>query len=129
MTTAALAAPRPVTRRLAYAALLVATLAATIAEVAAHGAWGAALAGGLGPDLALFLGVGAGLVPGQLHPRAVPLYNLVHRFWLPVALLVAAAAGLLGVAWLVGGLAWCAHIALDRTVGYGLRTREGFQRD
>jgi Domain of unknown function (DUF4260) len=27
-----------------------------------------------------------------------------------------------------GGLAWLAHVALDRALGYGLRGRDGFQR-
>ena len=31
-------------------------------------------------------------------------------------------------AWLAGGLAWAAHIAIDRSLGFGLRTKEGFQR-
>ena len=26
------------------------------------------------------------------------------------------------------GLAWSAHIAFDRSLGFGLRTRDGFQR-
>jgi hypothetical protein len=78
--------------------------------------------------LALLLGVGAGLAPGQLHPRAVPLYNAVHRFWGPAALVTAASLGVLGGGWLVAGLAWGVHVALDRSVGYGLRTREGFQQ-
>ena len=30
--------------------------------------------------------------------------------------------------YLVGALAWAFHISLDRTVGYGKRTRDGFQR-
>jgi Domain of unknown function (DUF4260) len=25
-------------------------------------------------------------------------------------------------------LSWCFHISLDRPIGYGLRTRDGFQR-
>ena len=33
------------------------------------------------------------------------------------------------VAWLVGALAWALHVAIDRAVGYGLRTPDGFQRD
>jgi hypothetical protein len=114
--------------RFAYAAALAALLTATVLEVSQHGGLGAAIAGGVGPDLALLLGAGAGLAPGQIHPRAVPIYNAVHRFWGPAALVAVAAAGLLGDAWLVGGLAWGAHVALDRTVGYGLRTREGFQQ-
>ncbi|MEA2249332.1 MAG: hypothetical protein QOH46_3861 [Solirubrobacteraceae bacterium] len=114
--------------RLTYVALLAMLLAATVFEVVEHGHWGAALAGGLGPDLALLLGGGAGLVPGQLHARAVPLYNALHRFSGPVALLAAASLGLLGGAWLIAGLAWAAHVALDRAVGYGLRTEDGFQR-
>jgi hypothetical protein len=114
--------------RVLYAALLAAVLTATVFEVAKQGGVGPALVGGLGPDLALLLGVGAGLAPGQLHPRAVPLYNAVHRFWGPVALVTAASLGLLGGGWLVAGLAWGVHVALDRSVGYGLRTREGFQQ-
>src|SRR3954470_21064926 len=102
--------------RFAYAALLAALLAATVLTVAQHGGLGAALAGGLGPDLALLLGAGAGLAPGQLHPRAVPVYNAVHRFYGPVALVAAAVVGLLGGGWLVAGLAWGAHVALDRVV-------------
>jgi hypothetical protein len=114
--------------RVAYGLLFALLLGAVAVEVANHGHLGAALAGGLGPDLALLLGAGAGLAKGQLHPRAVPVYNAVHRFWLPVALVVAASAGLLGVGWLIAGLAWCAHVSMDRMAGYGLRTREGFQR-
>ena len=30
--------------------------------------------------------------------------------------------------YLVGALAWAFHVSLDRAVGYGLRTRDGFQR-
>jgi hypothetical protein len=114
--------------RVTYAALLAALLSATVLEVARHGHLGAALAGGLGPDLALLLGAGRGLAPGQIHPRAVPVYNAVHLFAGPLALIALGAVGLVGTGWLVGGLAWGAHVALDRTVGYGLRTRDGFQR-
>lgn len=116
------------TRRRAYLVLLAGLAAATVFEVAEHGLWGAALAGGLGPDLALLLGAGTGLAQGQLHPRAVPVYNAVHRFWGPVALIAAASAGVVGLAWFIAGLAWALHITLDRAVGYGLRTKDGFQR-
>src|SRR3954453_13292941 len=88
--------------RVAYAALLAALLTAVVLEVASHGGLGAALAGGLGPDLALVLGAGAGLAPGQLHPRAVPVYNAVHRFWGPAALVAVALAGPAGHLWLGG---------------------------
>ena len=86
------------------------------------------LVGLIGPDLALLLGVSRGLAPGQLHPRAVPLYNALHRPWAPLALVAAAATGLLASPWLVLGAAWLVHIAVDRVVGYGLRTPDGFQR-
>jgi hypothetical protein len=121
-------AAAPALARAAYAGLLALLLTATVLEVAQHGHLGAALAGGLGPDLALLFGAGTGLAPGQLHPRAVPLYNALHRLAGPAALVAAAGAGILGGAWLVAGLAWGAHVALDRTVGYGLRTPEGHQR-
>mgnify|MGYP006198445953 CR=1 FL=1 len=38
------------------------------------------------PDIALLLGIGSGLAKGQLHPRAVPLYNALHRFAGPAVL-------------------------------------------
>src|SRR3954463_12983039 len=96
---------RPGFTRLAYGTLLAALLTLTVLEVARAGGLGAALAGGLGPDLALLLGAGAGLAPGQVHPRAVPVYNAVHRFYGPVVLIAAAGVGLLGGGWLVAGLA------------------------
>ncbi len=78
------------------------------------------------PDVALAYGGARDLAPGQLHPRAVRLYNAVHSFTVPVALMI---VGL----WLppvvfAAGVMWAAHIAWDRGLGYGLRTREGFQR-
>jgi hypothetical protein len=116
-------------RRPAYALLAVSLLAAVAAAVAQGTAeWWMAVAFGLGPDLALILGAGPGLEKGQLHPRAVPLYNLLHRFWGPVVLAAVAAAGPIPSAFLVGALAWAFHIALDRSVGYELRAPDGFQR-
>ncbi|HEU0334985.1 MAG TPA: DUF4260 family protein [Gaiellaceae bacterium] len=119
----------PSFRRLAYAALSVGLLAALVHQLWTHGTgyWQLA-AFGAGPDLALLLGAGAGLARGQLHPRAVPTYNLLHRFVGPAALLAAALLAGLGQAWVVAALAWALHVAIDRAVGYGLRTPEGFQR-
>jgi len=90
------------------------------------GATWLALAFMLLPDLALVYGAASGLERGQLHPRAVRFYNTVHSLVGPVALLV---AGM----WLpplvfAAGLVWAAHITLDRGLGFGQRTREGFQR-
>ena len=79
------------------------------------------------PDVALFVGIAPGLAKGQLHSRAVPLYNALHRFTGPLALAIAAAA-FLPLGYLVGALAWGLHIAVDRVAGYGLRTPDGFQR-
>jgi hypothetical protein len=124
--TATVAAPS--LRRAAYAALAALLLAATTFEAVKHGLWAPALAALIAPDLALAFGGGRGLVKGQLHPRAVWLYNALHRFWGPLALLVAASFELLGAAWFVAGLAWATHVAVDRAVGYGLRDRAGFQR-
>jgi hypothetical protein len=75
-------------KRLAYAVLALALLGLLVFLVARHDTgWWRPVAFGLGPDVALVLGIGYGLARSQLHPRAV------------------------------------------RTLGYGLRTREGFQRD
>lgn len=115
--------------RPAYATLAVLLLAALV--VAAidlrTGYWHIA-AFGLGPDLALLYGAAGGLEKGRLHPRAVASYNLLHRFFGPLVLATAASFGVISTAFLVGALAWAFHIALDRAVGYGLRTRDGYQR-
>jgi hypothetical protein len=44
------------------------------------------------------------------------------------AILIAVAILLQAPGWLAGGLAWTAHIAIDRSLGFGLRTAQGFQR-
>jgi hypothetical protein len=78
------------------------------------------------PDIALMYGAAPGLERGRLHPRAVRFYNVVHSFWIPLAFML---AGL----WLpplvfTAGAVWAAHIAWDRGLGFGLRSREGYQR-
>jgi hypothetical protein len=116
-------------RRRAYAALAVLLLTAIAAEVLAHDAGYWQLAVWLSvPDLPLLLGIDGSLAQGQLHPRATRAYNLTHRFWPPLLLLAVAGAGVLSVGFLVGALAWTFHLALDRALGYGLRTADGFQR-
>jgi hypothetical protein len=56
----------------------------------------------------------------------VPLYNPLHRYWGPAALTLASIV--LPEGWLAAALAWALHVSLDRAIGYGLRTPEGFQR-
>jgi hypothetical protein len=115
--------------RLGYSGLAALLLISVVFEVAKHstGYWQLAVFG-LGPDLALVFRAGADLARGQLHPRTVPLYNAVHRFWGPFAVGVLAALGVFSVGYFIGALAWGFHIALDRSLGYGLRTPDGFQR-
>jgi hypothetical protein len=121
--------PRGTAARVAYAVLAALLLVAVVLETARHGTgyWQIAVFG-LGPDVALLFGAGSGLAKGQLHPRAVGLYNLLHRFWGPLVLAALASFGLIPLGYLIGALAWAFHIALDRALGYGLRTRDGFQR-
>lgn len=124
----ALARRRRSARRLGYGGLALGLLALAVAAAATRGTsyWLVVLAA-LAPDLPLLLGVGRGLERGRIHPRAVPLYNAVHRFWGPAAVGVVALAASFSPAYVVA-LAWAFHVALDRAVGYGLRTRDGFQR-
>jgi Domain of unknown function (DUF4260) len=127
-------AARPAAR-LAWLGLFLVATTLVVVQVARHGPGALALAIALmvAPDLTMLLGAGhkgadKPLVRGQLAPTAVPFYNAAHRLWGPLVLL---AAGILwpGSAVLVtAGLAWLAHVAIDRGVGFGLRTREGFQR-
>jgi hypothetical protein len=129
MHTTTATALRPAAARIGYATLAVLVLTVTVLEVVKLGTgyWQIAVFG-LGPDVALFVGAGRGLAKRQLHPRAVRLYNLLHGFWEPVALAALASFGVISIGFSIGALAWLFHIALDRAVGYGLRTRDGFQR-
>ena len=77
---------------------------------------------------AAYAAAGEGLAHGQLHPRAVPAYNAAHLLAGPIVLGALASFGVLSLGFFVGALAWAFHVALDRSLGYGLRTRDGFQR-
>ena len=79
------------------------------------------------PDVALLIGLGGSHLPGQLPRKAVPAYNLLHSPAVPALLLVAAVAWA-SAYWVVAATTWGAHIALDRGLGYGLRTADGWQR-
>jgi hypothetical protein len=115
-------------RRFAYGALAGVLLAAAVFVIADRDTgWWQFFAFGAMPDIALFVGIAPGLARGQLHPRAVPLYNALHRFAAPAAFGILAAA-FLPAGYLVGALAWGLHIAVDQVAGYGLRTPDGFQR-
>ena len=116
-------------KRAAYAILGLTAAATGIAVIVSqHTSWWQLVVFAMAPDISLFFGMSAGLGRGQLHPRAVPFYNAVHRFWVP-AFLVVVAVLLHQLAWAAAGLAWIAHIGFDRSLGFGLRTPEGFQRD
>jgi hypothetical protein len=115
--------------RLAYGLLALFLGAALAATLVTQGGGGWYVLGfALAPDLALLVGIAPGLARGQLHPRAVPLYNALHHFAGPLLLGVAALVWF-GVPWLVAALAWALHIAIDRAVGYGPRTPQGLRRD
>lgn len=115
-------------KRPAYLVLgLLATVLAVAVVVTQHSNWWQLVVFAIAPDLALVAGAGPGLERGQLHPRAVPFYNAVHRLWVP-GLLIAVTLVLQSPAWLAGGLAWVAHIGFDRSLGFGLRNAQGFQR-
>ena len=115
-------------KKLAYAGVgIVATAVAIAVVVTRHAGWWPLVIFAIAPDLSFLAGMSGDLQRGQLHPRAVPLYNAVHRYWAPVVL-VAITFFIGSPAWLGAGLAWIAHISFDRSLGFGLRTPEGFQR-
>ena len=120
--------PSPTIRRLAWGAAAVGLLAGTILQVQDHGGGWLALGFALMPDLGLLAGIDRGLEKGQLAPRAVPIYNALHRFVGPVVLAALVVTGILPAVWLSAALGWALHIAIDRAVGYGFRGADGFQR-
>jgi hypothetical protein len=80
------------------------------------------------PDLPRLLGIGQPHAHGQLAPRAVPLFNLLHHPLVPLAVLALAAAGVLSPLWLVGAVAWVGHLVIGLGIGDRLRTHDGFLR-
>lgn len=115
-------------KRIGYAVLGFAAIGLAIAVVVTRQtSWAPLIVLAIAPDITLLAGSSRNLQRGQLHPRAVPAYNAVHRFWAP-AILVLLSLLVQQPAWLSGGLAWTAHVAFDRSLGFGLRTPEGFQR-
>lgn len=119
--------------RTAWGVLAALLLIWAVFEAAKYGGWVivAAVAGFLAPDLSFLLGMSGPHQHGRLSPRAVPVYNLVHR---PVTAVVVMLTCLLPESPAVAvplfnfGLAWLVHIAADRALGFGLRTRDGWQR-
>jgi hypothetical protein len=83
---------------------------------------------GIVPHLPVLLGRGQLHEPGQLAPRAVPLFNMTHHPVLPLVVLLLNAAGILSPVWAVGAFAWLSHIVADLAFGHGLRTRDGWRR-
>lgn len=83
---------------------------------------------GIVPHLPALLGVGQPHARGQMAPRAVPLFNVMHHPMPPLVISGLAAAGVLSPFWLVGGLVWFSHIVVDLAFGHGLRTPDGWRR-
>lgn len=101
--------------RLENAALAV---AAVLAFRLTGGAWGLFAALFLLPDLSM-LGY---LVGPSTGARG---YNLVHAYIAPA--LLAAFGGMTGNGlWLQIALIWCAHIGVDRALGFGLKYPSSF---
>ena len=116
----------PAMKRLAYGLLFLGAAGGAF-YIAGFGAWQVWFFA-VAPDLTFIFAGGPDLQKGQINPRAVPLYNAAHSLIGP-ALLAALVLVFVGRGpWLAAALAWSAHIAADRTIGFGPRTREGFQR-
>ena len=134
-------------RRLAWLAVAAALAAFAIYEVVVHDLGPLPiLIFVLAPDVAFLAGIGQRHEPGQLPPRAVPAYNFAHRPLVPLAVVALALGALLLVRVLiqapapyeaarfiplvvyVAAISWLAHIALDRALGFGPRTADGWPR-
>ncbi|MFE9496221.1 DUF4260 family protein [Streptomyces collinus] len=124
---------RTILRRTAWFAGGLFWSAFAVLEAVNHG-W---LAGALAllffvlPDLAFLVALDEAphMAKGRLAPRAVPYYNAAHRALVPLTLIVLYTVT--PMSWVPAFAAlcgWIAHISYDRAFGYGLRTKEGFQR-
>jgi hypothetical protein len=112
----------------------VVMLGLAVMEMVAH--QGAAITTGVVglvlPDVSFLVGIGRPHERGQLPRITVPFYNTLHRVWLPLAGLV-----FLAFDWQTNEqagpyitlfLGWLAHVFIDRAFGFGLRTKDGWQR-
>jgi hypothetical protein len=79
------------------------------------------------PHAPVLLGYAQPRASGRMPARAVPLFNALHEPAFPVAVLVAAATGLLSPFWTVASLAWLGHIVVDWGLGQGLRDAHGLR--
>ncbi len=114
---------------MAYGLVAAALIATTLTLlIGSDSDWRPAVVFALAPDLGVLYGIAPGLGRAQLHPRAVPLHNALHRFSAPLALISVTAAAGSSRASLVAGLAWAFHVAFDRAIGLQLRAPDGFQR-
>ncbi len=82
---------------------------------------------GLGLAPLLIFGIAPHL-PALFGSRGVALFNAMHHPLPPLALLVAAATGLLPPVGFVGALAWLSHIVVDWALGDGVRSADGSRR-
>ena len=108
---------------LVLGALVLSVVAFRLAGELAVTRWWAGF-GLVAPDLVFLGGLGARpAAPGLMPRQLVRPYNTTHHPLTPVALV--ALVPLLGPPLGVLGLAWTAHIAWDRGVGYDLRLPDG----
>lgn len=111
---------RPIRVVPAVVGVALAALAASIVIGEDTGVWQAGLFA-LAPDLPRLLGRSD--ERGRIRSWAVRPHNATHRFVGPI--LVAVAALGLPPGWIVGALAWAAHVALGRARGGGMRGPDG----
>ncbi|MET8830128.1 DUF4260 family protein [Streptomyces sp. NPDC004610] len=126
--------PLSVARRALWFAAALFWTAFAILEGINHGAAAIvmALLFMLAPDLTLLISAreSGRLAKGRIAPRAVPYYNLAHRAVIPfsLAVLYSLTAPKEWAPLFAALCGWLAHISYDRAFGYGLRTKDGFQR-
>ncbi|MFI2378452.1 DUF4260 family protein [Streptomyces sp. NPDC018964] len=132
--TGATRSSTPASLRAVWGVLGAFLLVWDVFEVVKHTGWviPAAALGAVLPDLSRLAGLGQATRPGQLAPRAVPLYNLLHRAVIPFAIMIV--FSFLGdgpediAAPFTFAMSWLTNIAIARALGFGLRTPDGWQR-
>jgi hypothetical protein len=112
---------RPLPLALAFASLG----AAVLLTIRTGANWWLIPIGLIGPDLSFLAAIGGpAQVDGNMPPRVVRPYNLVHHPAGP-AMALAVGAALPSGALITLAIAWGSHLLWDRGVGYGLRRADG----
>ena len=77
---------------------------------------------GIAPHLAFLAGIGQAHPAGQMAPRALAVFNVMHHPIVPAAIVALNVTGVVPTLLFVGATAWLSHIVIGWAIGDRMRT-------